>query len=160
VGHLHHTGLLTQPACECFVCQRAPRADLPVVGRTALAGQRLGVHPETEGEITLRRERRPLRPVLNGGGVDAHGGGDEQQRARDLRADDERPDAAERHRSAGARDSLQSRAYGCACRFERGQQADHGRRDEREQQRIRNGGRFELQIDPERQVAANNLTRP
>ena len=64
-----------------FVCQRATRADLRVVRHTALAGQRLGVHRETEGEVTLRRKRCPLRPVLNGGGVDATRG-NEEQRAR------------------------------------------------------------------------------
>ena len=144
VRHVRHTRLLTQPARELFVCTRATRADLRVVRHTALAGQRLGVHPEAEGEVTLRRKRCPLRPVLNGGGVDSHRGGHEQQRARHLRADDERPDAAELHRPAGAGDPLQSPQDGPACGLQCRQQADQCRGDEREQQRIRNGGRLEL----------------
>ena len=105
--HVGHTGLLTQPARERFVGAGAARADLPVVRHAALAGQRLVVHPEAEGEVTLRRKRRPIRLVVDGRGVDAHRGRHEQQRERHLGADDERPDAAELHRPAGARDPLQ-----------------------------------------------------
>ena len=155
---MRHTRLFTQAARELFVCTRATRADLGIV--TTLAGQRLVVHPEAEGEVTLRRKRCPTRLVVEGVGEDSHRGGHEQQRARHLRADDERPDAAEPHRPAGARDPLQSpldrRACGLQCR----QQADQCRGDEREQQRIRNGGRIELQIHPERQAVPNDLTRP
>jgi hypothetical protein len=157
---VRHTRLLTQPAREPFVCTRATRADLRVVRDTVLAGQRLGVHPEAEGEVTLRRKRRPRRLVPNGGGVDSHRGGHEQQRARHLRGDDERPDAAELHRPAGARDPLQSPQDGPACGLQCRQQADQCRGDEREQQRIRNRGRLELQIHPERQALPHELTRP
>ena len=64
--HVGHTRLLTQPARELFVCTRATRADLPIVRHTALAGQRLVVHPEAEGEVTLRRKRCPRRLRLDG----------------------------------------------------------------------------------------------
>ena len=161
VGHVRHTRLLTQPARELFVGTRATRADLPGVRHTALAGQRLVVHLEAEGEVTLRRKRRPPRLVVPGVGVDGHRAEHEQQRARHLRADDERPDAAELHRPAGARDPLQSPQDGPACGLQCRQQADQCRGDEREQQRIRNGGRLELQIHPERQaVVSNDLSAP
>ena len=54
---MRHTGLLTQPAREFFVGTRAARGDLPIVRHTALAGQRLVVHREAEGEVALRRKR-------------------------------------------------------------------------------------------------------
>src|SRR6185436_11224834 len=87
-------------------------------------------------------------------------GGHEQQRKCHLRADDERPDAAELHRPTGARDPLQSPMDGRARGLQCWQQADEYCGDEREQQRIRNGRRLELQIDPERQtVVPSDLTR-
>ena len=49
---------------------------------------------------------------------------------------------------------------GCPRGLQCGQQADQGRGDEREQQRIRHGGRLECQIHPERQAVPDDLTRP
>ena len=158
--HVGHTRLLTQPARELFVCPRAPRANLPIVRHTALASRRLVVHPEAEREVTLRRKRCPRRLVLKGVGVDPDRGRHDEQRERHLRADDERPDAAELYRSAGAGDPLQSPLDRRARRLQCRQQADQCGGDEREQQRVRDGGRLEPQIHPERQAVPNDLTRP
>src|SRR5204862_4621076 len=97
IGERHETDtrLLMQASRELFVCTRAARADLPLVRHTALAGHRLVVHPQAEGEVTLRRKRCPRRLLLTGDRVDPDRGGNEQQREGDLRADDERQDAAE-----------------------------------------------------------------
>ena len=141
--HVGDTRLLTQPARELFVNPRATHANMPIVRHTALAGQRLVIHPEAEGEVTLRRKRCPRRLVLKRVGVDSHRGGHEQQRAGDLRANDERPDPAELHGSAGTGDPLQPPLDGRARGLQCGQQADQCRGNEREQQRIRNGDRLE-----------------
>jgi hypothetical protein len=106
--HVRHARLLAQPARKLFVCPRAARANLRIVRHALLAGQRFIVDAETEGQVTVCRQRRPRRLIAQAVGEDSDGGGQEQERARHLRADDERPDAAELQRPAGARDPLQS----------------------------------------------------
>ncbi len=55
MGHVSHGRLLTQPAREFFVGERAAGGDLPIVRHTALSGQRFVIHAETEGQVMLRR---------------------------------------------------------------------------------------------------------